>query len=412
MARPNIVVVGGGVAALEAVIGLRELMGTDPFITLVAPNSDFVYQPMSVGEPFAMGPTPRLPLQKIADDFDLSWNQEALKSVGETRAINLEDGSFLTYDRLLVAIGAPRAAVYEHATTFRGETDVESVHGLVQDVEMGMARRIGFVVPSGVAWSLPLYELALMMARRAFEMQVEVELTLVTPEDKPLGVFGAKASAELEARLTEAGIRLIAHAVADVPEKGTIVVRPGGEQIECERIVALPVSHGPRVAGLTSDADGFIPIDSFGRVTRMQNVYAAGDGTNFPLKQGGLACQQADAATEHIASTLGTEIKPTPFRAVLRGQLLTGTKPQFMRRDVSARREGVEKSDDRPLWWPATKVAGKYLSAYLAESDMSSAGHEQVAPGVRRRAFLASAADDALEIPLRGYEYSGWASAN
>lgn len=405
MARPHIVVAGGGVAALEAVIALRSLAGDEPFITLVAPGEEFVYQPLTVGEPFALGPTPRIPLKKIAADFDLSWRQDGLAKVTDTHGVVLGSGSVVAYDRLLVATGAPRVPVYEHATTFRGDTDVQSVHGLIQDVEMGMARRIGFVVPPGVAWSLPLYELALMTARRAWEMQVEVELTLVTPEETPLAVFGASASAELEQRLAEAGIRLITSAAAEIPANGTIVVHPGAERIECERIIALPISRGPAIPGLPSDSDGFIPTDAYGRVSGMKDVYAAGDGVNFPLKQGGLACQQADAAAEHIAASLGVDLEPQPFRPVLRGQLLTGTKPQFMRRDVSARREGREMTDTRPLWWPATKVAGKYLSGYLADDDASKTGHEQLAPGVKRHAFIARASDDTLEIPLRGYKY-------
>jgi sulfide:quinone oxidoreductase len=381
----RIVIAGGGVAALEAAIALRALLGSEPSITMVAPNEHFVHQPLSVGEPFAMGDTPRLPLAKFADDLDIQWRKAGVTGVGENRAVLLDDGSFIVYDRLIVAMGAPREAVYEHATTFRGENDTQAVHGLVQDVEMGNARRIAFVVPQGVAWSLPLYELALMTARRAWEMNVDVELSLVTPEERPLEVFGVNAAADVEQRLEEAGIGLHLGTVADIPSKGHVVL-PGGETIECERVIALPCSRGPRVDGLPADEDGFIPIDSNARVVGMDNVYAAGDGANFPLKQGGLACQQADAAAEHIAWSLGRLEQPEPFRPVLRGQLLTGDKPQFMRRDVTEG-AGVETSEARPLWSPATKVSGKYLSRYLAE------------PG---------ATDDALETPLRGDEYADW----
>jgi sulfide:quinone oxidoreductase len=329
-----------------------------------------------------------------------------VRAVGKDQAVLLEDGGFVAWDRLVIAMGAPRVAVYDHATTFRGENDVQAVHGLVQDVEMGVARRIAFVVPAGVAWSLPLYELALMTARRAFEMNMDVELTLITPEDRPLGVFGAAAASEVEERLEQAGVALRCRAVADIPAKGQIILRPGGETVECDRIVALPVSRGPALEGVPADADGFIPIDSFARVAGVENIYAAGDGANFPLKQGGLACQQADAAAQHIAFSLGHLDDPEPFRPILRGQLLTGEKPRFMRRDVTARHLRTEVTGDRPLWWPATKIAGRYLSAYLAEYDHSGERGEQIAPGVRRRAFLSPASDDSLEIPLRGYEYT------
>ena len=409
----RIVIAGGGVAALEAAIALRALAGNTPSITMIAPGPDFVYQPMSVGQPFAMGPAPRLPLSDFASDLDVEWVPASVKEVGKNRAVILGDDSFVVYDRLIVALGAPREAVYEHATTFRGETDAQSVHGLIQDIEMAMVRRVAFVVPSGVTWPLPIYELALMTARRAYEMQVDVELTVVTPEDRTLSIFGAKAADEVETRLTEAGIRVITSASAEIPGKGHIVVHPGGEQIDVDRVIALPVSRGPSLEGLPSDGDGFIPIDSYARVTGYPDVYAAGDGTNFPLKQGGIACQHADAAAEHIAASLGAEIDPQPFRPVLRGQLLTGQKPVFMRHDVTGHASEQETSGDQPLWWPATKVAGKYLAAYLAEHDAGHTGSSSVAPGVRRRAFLTPAADGADEIPLRGYEYTGrWGSTS
>src|SRR3954451_4624496 len=205
----RIVIAGGGVAAFEAAIALRALTGDAPAITLVAPGPDFVYQPMSVGEPFAMGEAPHLPLAEFANDLDVEWRQGSVQEVGKTRAVVLDDDSFIVYDRLIIALGAPREAVYEHANTFRGETDAKPIHGLIQDIELGVTRSVAFVVPNGVAWPLPIYELGLMTARRAYEMEVEVELTLVTPEDRPLSVFGAHAAAEVETRLKDAGIRLI-----------------------------------------------------------------------------------------------------------------------------------------------------------------------------------------------------------
>jgi sulfide:quinone oxidoreductase len=403
----RIVIAGGGVAALEATIALRALAGEVPAITMIAPNAEFVYQPLSVGEPFAMGSAPRLPLARFAEDLDVDWRQAGVSNVNTTRAVNLDDGSFVVYDRLIVAMGAPRAAVYEHATTFRGDDDAHSVHGLVKDLEMGLVKRVIFAVPAGVAWTLPIYELALMTARRAYEMQVDVELVVITPEDRPLNVFGAKAASEVEQRLVDAGLRLITSATAEIPSRGHVVVQPSGETLEAERVIALPISQGPQLPGLPMDSGGFIPIDSHARVVDMADVYAAGDGTNFPLKQGGIACQQADAAAEHIAASLGAAIEPQPFRPVLRGQLLTGDKPVFMRHDVEGDGAAEENVGPHPLWWPATKVAGRYLAAYLAEQDPSHRGSESVAPGVRRRAFLTPAADGLDEVPLRGYEYSG-----
>src|SRR3954451_16147882 len=212
----RVVIAGGGVAALEAAIALRSIAGSRPQITLVAPNADFIYQPLSVGEPFALGAAPRLPLAAFASDLNLDLRTASIEAVGKDHAV-LFDGGFIAYDKLLDAIGGPQVHAYEYATTFRGDIDVQAVHGLIQDLEMGLTTKIAFVVPSGVAWSLPIYELALMAAHRAWEMQIETEITIVTPEDRPLGIFGAAAADDLEKRLAEAGIRLVARTAAEIP---------------------------------------------------------------------------------------------------------------------------------------------------------------------------------------------------
>jgi sulfide:quinone oxidoreductase len=49
----NVLIVGAGVAALEAALALRDLGGERIATTMIAPNSAFVYRPMTVREPFA-----------------------------------------------------------------------------------------------------------------------------------------------------------------------------------------------------------------------------------------------------------------------------------------------------------------------------------------------------------------------
>jgi sulfide:quinone oxidoreductase len=97
-------------------------------------------------------------------------------------------------------------------------------------------------------------------------------------------------------------------------------------------------------------------------------VWAAGDATAFPIKQGGLAAQQADAAAQSIAAAAGVAIEPEPFHPVLRGVLLTGRGEHWIRRDVGGG-AGEGEAKRHALWWPPTKVAGRYLAPYLAGLD-------------------------------------------
>ena len=52
---PHVVIAGGGVAALETLMALRAQAGAgDLQITLLAPDRDFRYRPMTVAEPFSI----------------------------------------------------------------------------------------------------------------------------------------------------------------------------------------------------------------------------------------------------------------------------------------------------------------------------------------------------------------------
>jgi sulfide:quinone oxidoreductase len=176
-------------------------------------------------------------------------------------------------------------------------------------------------------------------------------------------------------------------------------------------VVSLPRLRGPHVIGLPGDAEGFIPVDLHGRVRESDGVYAAGDATDFAIKQGGIATQQADAAAEAIAEEAGAPVVPRPFRPVLRGMLLTGAAPTFMRAEVSGGRGEEWDVSQAALWWPPAKVAGRYLSPYLAlrhgDVERPPGGvtvevelDPDASPAPRRRAVLAPGGHGRVE-PIR-----------
>jgi sulfide:quinone oxidoreductase len=127
-----------------------------------------------------------------------------------------------------------------------------------------------------------------------------------------------------------------------------------------------------------------------GSVRGLENVYAAGDLTTFPVKQGGIAAQQADAAAESIAASAGAEIEPQPFTPVLRGLLLTGLTPRYLRSEQANVRSAV---DTEPLWWPPAKIVGRHLAPFLAsqlqitESPAPASG-ERIAVDVDLKAHV------------------------
>jgi sulfide:quinone oxidoreductase len=371
----RVVIVGGGVAGLEALLALHDMAVDRVELTLVAPEPDFLYKPLLVEEPFGLEPAERHELAPLAEEMGARFVLSSVSAVAsDAQAVELADGSKLEYDRLIFCAGGRFREAFEHAMTFpSGKVPFRADE--VLDRAAGKDHRIAFVVPHGVTWSLPLYEIALMTRRRAAERGVDVIIAIVTPEPAPLAIFGPSASALVGDLLEARGIEVfLSSTVRELDERG-FKLSPGDRALEPSEVVALPVMEGPSIEGLPSDEDGFIPIDDHSRVKGLDGVYAAGDGTNFPIKQGGIATQQADAAAADIAHALGAAVEPEPFRPVLRGKLLTGDESLSLRADVAGGGGEGETSPDT-LWWPPHKISARYLAPFLYHGE----AHEEPEP--------------------------------
>jgi sulfide:quinone oxidoreductase len=364
--RHRVVIAGAGVAGLEALIGIHALAGGRVDTTVISPEPEFFFQAHTVEHPFARPAAHRWPVSKICAAHDAHFVQDQVSVVDPvTQRITTLSGGEVAYDSLLVAVGAHRERVFDgKATVFAGDRDAEAFHGLIQDVEGGYIKSVAFVVPAGVTWPLPLYELALMTAQRAFEMSVEVRIAVITPEEYPMGVFGRAASEAVQAALDRAGIQVMTATYVRQVLTGAIVTSPSGETLPFERVVCVPRLAGPDIAGLPADENGFVLVDGQCRVRGWEGVYAAGDGTTYPIKQGGLAAQQADAVASAIAARAGAPVKPQAFDPVLRAKLLTGSRAQYLREAV-AEGEAGSTAADHTLWWPPSKVAAPHLAGYL-----------------------------------------------
>jgi sulfide:quinone oxidoreductase len=370
----RVVIAGGGFAALEAMIALRRLAGGRVELVLVTPGRELAYPPLSVVEPFGLGEAPRFDLAAITADHQAELHVDAAAEVDTARRVlrTRSDGE-ISYDSLLVTTGAePREAV-PGALTFRGSADRPAFEALLADLDAGRIGSLVFAVPAGTAWPLPLYELALLTAGRADASDSPTRITVVTAEAAPLGIFGSRASESVASLLSERGIALHTSTVPMAFEDGALSTAPAGS-LEADRVVALPTLRGRTLPGLPHDSHGFLPTDEHGLVRGHPDVFAAGDVTDFPVKQGGIATQQADAAARAIAVRAGSPVEAEAFRPVLRGLLLTGDGARFMRSQIAGGQGDSSDVSTRMLWWPETKVAGQYLSHYL------SRGTEPVRP--------------------------------
>jgi sulfide:quinone oxidoreductase len=372
-AKLRVTIAGGGFAAVEALLALHALAPERTTITVLAPNSELVHRAMTIGEPFAYPEADRYALAPIVRAAGAELIVDELAWVdADKRIAHTASDTAIEYDALVLALGARPRPRYEHAITVDDCKLGETMRGLIQDVEEGYVERLAFVSPGRMAWPLPLYELALMTAGRAYDMNVALAITIVTPEDAPLAIFGATVTNAVAELLERARIKTIQSAYAEIPHPGEISINPGNRHLQVDRIVALPELYGPGVRGVPLSEHGFYHVDAHCKLVGSERIYAAGDATEFAVKFGGIAAQQADAAAEAIAALAGADVTPEPFRPVMHGILLTAEEPRYLTARITGGQGFDSEISDTPTWSP-TKIAAKYLAAYLERLDSTSA---------------------------------------
>jgi sulfide:quinone oxidoreductase len=375
--RPHVLIAGAGVAGLETLLALRALAADRVDVSILAPELKFVNRAMSAQQPFRVQRVRGLRLEDAAAELGARWHRGTLdRVVHEEHRVVTRDGEPLRYDTLVLALGAhpKREWESEDVLTYHGRRDGPSYRMLLHQLREGWVQRVAFVKPAGASWPLPLYDLALMTAADcAAHDRPEVELSLITPEEEPLGIFGRRASAAMRAILGESGVTLQTGSYGKPGPPRRLEITPGHRFLDVDRVVTEPRLVGPSLRGIPSGPEGFIHTDAHGRVPGVDDVFAAGDATTFPVKQGGLAAQQADAVAEAIAAAAGAPIDPQPFRPVLRGTLLTGGPARYLRADISGGAGDDSTISDEALWWPPNKLSGRYLAPYLSSKTGEAA---------------------------------------
>jgi sulfide:quinone oxidoreductase len=329
--KQKVLIAGAGVAGIEAALALRDLAGERVEVDLYDPRREFVYRPFAVGEPYGLARGFRYDLERLSEHCDASFHADGIASVDPERRLALtNEGDRIAYDHLIVATGVRMLWAVPGAVTFWGAVDAGEVGETIADLRAGRLRHLVFTMPGGHSWTLPLYELALLAVTELGKLGLtETRVTVVTPEDLPLGVFGRHVGEQMRALLAERGVELVAAAHPVKFEGGSLHIAPG-EEVDADAVVSLPRLEGRRVSGVPHDDEGFVGVDEHGGVIGLERVHAAGDVTAFPVKQGGMSTQQSDTVAEAIAAAAGAGFEPKPFDPILRAVLWTGWEPRYL----------------------------------------------------------------------------------
>lgn len=361
---PRVIVAGAGIAGIEAVLALRAFMGDDVAVTVVDPGTRFSVPATATGQAFGVGTGIDLRLADVVDRAGAALVGGSVAAVdGGRHIVTLAGGRILAYESLVVAVGARPVPAVDAALTFTGMREAPALRAMIDEIgaraRRGRSVELAVVVPRGCGWALAAYEIALMAREHLSGPAGEgVVIRVVTSEEDPLGLFGAGAGATVAQTLRRSGVEVLTGAGVRRWHAGRLELADGST-LWADRVIALPLHEGPRIAGLPCDARGFIAAEPDGRVPGMSDAWAVGDGTSSPVKQGGIACRQADAVAAAIAGAFGHASEGGAPAPPVAGWMWDGRRGRRLPSGAPDDPTGAA-----PLW-PVAKIGGRFLAPFV-----------------------------------------------
>lgn len=371
--RQKILIVGGGVAALEACLALRWDRSCDAEVTLLTASRNFTFRALSVLEPFGLSAAPQFAIAEVISDCVSEIVYDELSSIDvDAREATTASGSKLKFDVAIVATGGSPHSKLDSAIIVGAPGWMGRMSIVVAQVDAGLVARIVFVMPEGASWVLPLYELAMFTADRARGRLRDIDVELIIPDANPLAEFGEQASARVVDLLIESGVRL-ARNCRVVEYVDDVLTTDDGRTVNTGFVVALPEIRGNRIDGLEHDREGFLPVDGYGLVSGTDCIYAAGDITDFRIKHGGIASQQANIAVQAIVEGHGGDADDRASKFKLEGMLLSPHEPTFMHSVVGEHDTSLDALQPESFERITGKIFSKHLTARLTKLMVSHA---------------------------------------
>jgi NADH dehydrogenase FAD-containing subunit len=326
----RVVVLGAGVAGLEAAFRLESRLSGRIDLQVVYEHDQFALRPHLVYVPFGADHTAsRLWVGEALARKGIKSQEGRVDGVdADAGRVHLAGGRQLPYEHLVIASGAApwmRAVpgLLEHAASIWGPAEMltlrERFVRLRGRAREGSRQRVLFTVPPHNRWSPPVYEVALMLDTwlRRERARDHVDLGFVTHEASFVEAAGPRMHDIIERQFAERGIDMHAsERLVEVRAREASFADGSVEPFDL-LVTAPPHRAGVRYEGFPVDEHGFVRVESATRqVVGHPEIYAPGDAGDFPLKDAFLALLQADAAADHIAAVITRGEVKRPFEPV------------------------------------------------------------------------------------------------
>ena len=418
-AKPRVLVIGGGFAALETAFLLRMRHHDDVDIRLVSDRDQFLFRPNSIYVPFGADPDDLLvdlnkPLRRRQIEFERGRVTEVDP---DRRLVTLDDGERFGYDKLVIATGADTNAsevpgLAEHGATIWTTDSMLEVRRRFEQVRdrarAGERQSVLFLVPPNNKCSGPLYEIVFMLETwlRRNDARDLVDITWSTYEHGFIQAFGPRLNDLVTEEFADRGIDGNLEEVAT--EVTADEVRYGdGSSRRFDHLIAFPpYVSAVRYPGLDSDDRGFVTTDLGTRLAAgCDDVYVPGDAGDFPITQAFLAFLQADAVANHIDAELRGAEFDKPFDSVSMCIMEMFDKATFAQvpveqtgdpdRPVRVRpgANGDYKVGTSPVWRLGKKMLGFSVPMRFSAGEPFHAGKAWQAMDVGIKAMSAMLAD-------------------
>lgn len=315
--REKIVIVGGGFAGLESALYLHQRLGDQADITLLSSEEKFVFKPYLAYVPFGLLPdSVSIDLKAVVRGKAIAFCQAHLDQIDPVKKEVVASGEVFPYDYLILATGAAIApdtlpGLSEHGYLIWRTHDLTRLQAayqqLVEKTCAGERQRVVFLVPPACQWAGPLYEMAFMLETwfQWKEVRANVDISFITSEQAFMSAFGHQMHDVIEEAFEQRQIE--GHTNVPIAEVGpSSLMTEDGTRIPYDLLVAAPAFKSTTTwPHLPMTAEGFLKTELASRqVLDYPDIYAVGDGADYPVKQAFLALLQADAAAEHLAAHL------------------------------------------------------------------------------------------------------------
>ena len=332
MSGKTILILGGGVGGIVTANALRESLASEHRIVVVDKRAEYIFTPSLL---WVMNGW-RQPEQITKDlrhmlQFDIEVIQAEVQEIDPERAIVRANGNDLTYDYLVVTLGADLApeVMPGYVETAYNFFDLEGSTELWSALQRFEEGRVAVLV-SAMPFKCPAapYEAAMLiedvLRRRGIRDRCQVRI--FTPEPQPMLVAGPDMGVSVVGMLATKNIGFHPNLSLDhIDAVRQTLVFKNGRQESFDLLAAVPPHRPPTVVKESSLANeaGWVTVDKHTLQTHFENVYAIGDVTaiilnnGLPLpKAGTFAHAEAEAVAARIAAEISGNVPQAEFDGV------------------------------------------------------------------------------------------------